>query len=463
MRIRVVVERIRRFLNEGLWTEEPASRWIVGRAVGLLQFAMLTARGFVRDRLLLHASALTYFTVISLIPIFAIVISIAAAIGVESDFAAGIVAKLAAGAPGAQQYILEQIGSADLKAMGGIGAAIVFIVTVLGISNIEGAFNTIWGVKKPRSWRRRFPDYLAILVVIPLLATGLSVATGLKSPWLLQHLFQYEAFSLVYEFGLKQLPWLTLSGAFALMFWFLPNTSVKFSSAALGGAVSGMLVLMAQNAYLTYSVGVAKANALYGAFAQLPLLFVWIYLFWAIVLFGAELAFAHQNLASYRREVRDSAAVPAEREGIALRIAIRVARTFRDSGPPETTDRLAAELNAPVRVVRDILTQLETAGILARRSGAADGDAFQLGQPAERIRAVDILTALRGARDATGGDQTAAVVGRLLDDLDLATASGGGARTLSELLEEVSDRAENRLLALASDERSSLDPPAARG
>ncbi len=460
MRIQIVVERIRRFLNEGLWAEEPASRWVVARAVGLLQFAMLTARGFVRDRLLLHASALTYFTMISLIPIFAIMIGIAAAMGVESDFAAGIVEKLAAGAPGAQQYILEQIGSADLKAMGGIGAGIVFVVTVLGISNIEGAFNTIWGVKKQRSWGRRFPDYLAILAVIPLLATGLSVATGLKSPWLLQHLRQYETFSLVYELGLKQLPWLTLSGAFALMFWFLPNTRVKFSSAALGGVVAGVLVLIAQNAYLSYSVGVAKANALYGAFAQLPLLFGWIYVFWAIVLFGAELAFAHQNLASYRRELRGSAARPAEREEIALRIALQVARTFRDAASPQTADSLAVELNAPVRVVRDVVAQLETAGILARRG---DADAFQLGQPAERIRAVDILTALRGARVPAAGDGSAAVVDRLLGDLDLATVSGGGARTLSELLAEISDRSENHVLALAADGRTSLAPPTARG
>jgi len=463
MRIGAAVERIRRFLNEGLWAEEPASRWVVARAVGLLQFAMLTAQGFVRDRLLLHASALTYFTMISLIPIFAIVIGIAAAIGVESDFAAGFVEKLAAGAPGAQQAILEQIRSADFKAMGGIGAAIVFVVTVLGISSVEGALNSIWGVKKHRSWGRRFPDYLAILFVIPLMATGLSVATGLKSPWLLERLSQNETFSLVYELGLERLPWLTLSGAFALMFWFLPNTKVKFSSAALGGAVSGMLVLIAQDAYLSYSVGVARANALYGAFAQLPLLFGWIYVFWAIVLFGAELAFAHQNLASYRRELRGFSPLPAEREGIALRIAIQVARTFRESGPPETTDNLAVELNAPVRVVRDILAQLETAGILARRGGSSDEDAFQLGQPAEQIRVADVLTALRGARVATNGNGSAAVGERLLGDLELATVSGGGDRTLSELLAEVPESPENRVVALAADKRISLDPPATRG
>ena len=238
MKVQVGAKQIRSFLKEGLWSEEPASRWIVARAVSLLQFATMTAQGFVRDRLLLHASALTYFTMISLIPIFAIAVSIAAAIGIDSNFADGLVEKLAAGAPGLQESIVSQIKAADFKALGGIGAAIVFVLTVLGLSNVEGAFNSIWGVKKHRNWGRRFPDYLAILVVVPLLATGLSLATGLQSEWLVQRLLEYEVFSRVYEMGLRYLPWLTLTGSFALMFWFLPNTPVRFWSAALGGAAN---------------------------------------------------------------------------------------------------------------------------------------------------------------------------------------------------------------------------------
>jgi membrane protein len=425
----------------------PTSRWVVARAIGLLQFAIMTAEGFVRDRLLLHASALTYFTTISLIPIFAIVVSIAAAIGIDSDFADGLVEKLAAGAPGLQESIISQINAADFKALGGIGAAIVFVLTVLGLSNVEGAFNSIWGVKKHRSWSRRFPDYLAILVVVPLMATGLSLATGLQSEWLVQRLLEYEVFSRVYEMGLQYLPWFTLAGSFTLMFWFLPNTSVRFSSAALGGAVSAMLVLFAQDIYLGYSVGAARASALFGAFAQLPLLFVWIYVFWAIVLFGAELAFAHQNLASYRLELRGSSAVPAEREAIALRAALLVARAFDDSAPPETADTLSARLGAPIRIVRDVLGQLEAAGILSRRGDAAVQEAVQLGQPSSRIRVVDILSALRGKREPVGEDPSAGLVERLLGDLDVAVAQAEGAQTLADLLART----------------PSLDPPAARG
>jgi membrane protein len=283
-------------------------------------------------------------------------------------------------------------------------------------------------------------------MVVPLLATGLSLATGLQSEWLVQRLLEYEVFSRIYQMGLGYLPWLTLTGSFALMFWFLPNTAVRFSSALLGGAVSAMLVLIAQDIYLDYSVGAARASALFGAFAQLPLLFVWIYMFWAIVLFGAELAFAHQNLASYRRELRGSSAVPAEREAIALRAALVIARAFDESTPPETADSLAARLEAPIRIVREVLGQLETAGILSRRGESAVEEAFQLGQPSSRIRVIDVLAALRGKRERVRDDPGADMVERLLGDLDAAAAHEEGAQSLAELLART----------------PSLDPPAAR-
>ena len=263
---------------------------------------------------------------------------------------------------------------------------------------------------------------------------------------MVQRLLAYEVFSRVYEMGLGYVPWLTLTGSFALMFWFLPNTAVRFSSAVLGGAVSAMLVLIAQDIYISYSVGFARANALFGAFAQLPLLFVWIYVFWAIVLFGAELAFAHQNLASYRRELRGSSAFPAEREAIALRAALLVARAFDESAPTETADSLAARLGAPIRIVREVLAQLETAGILSSRGESAVEEAVQLGQPSSRIRVIDVLTALRGKREPIGEDPAAELVERLLGNLDAVVADAEGAQTLAELLARA----------------PSLDPSAAR-
>ena len=137
---------------------------------------------------------------------------------------------------------------------------------------------------------------------------------------------------------------------------------------------------------------------------------------------------------------------PAEREAIALRAALLIARAFDESAPPETADNLSARLGAPIRIVREILGQLEVAGILSRRGESAAQEAFQLGQPSSRVRVVDVLAALRGNREPVGEDPSAAVVDRLLGDLDGVAADAQGGQTLAELLARP----------------PSLDPPAAR-
>ncbi len=303
------------FLRHELWEASPEPRTHAARALNALRFSVMIAEGFVRDRLLLRASALAYFTALALIPMIAVAIAIVGAVGVRSgEFASLIVEQIAAGSPEAQTQILKIIDTANFGGLGTIGAAALFLTTVLGLSNVEQALNEIWGVKQQRSWGRRFPDYLAVLVVSPLLlVTSLSLATTLQSQWMVQKLLSVPLFADAYMLGLEQAPTVVMSIAFAFLYWILPNTKVRIASALLGGIVAGVFVLAAQRLYLDLNVGVARYNALFGGFSAIPLLFAWIYLFWAVVLFGAEVAFAHQNLDLYRREVRGRPPGAAER------------------------------------------------------------------------------------------------------------------------------------------------------
>jgi len=344
-----------------------------------------------------------------------------------------------AGSPEAQEKVLGFVENVNFAALGTLGAATLFLTTVLGISNIERSFNEIWGVKEGRSWARRFPDYLAAMVIASMLAgVALSLATTLKSQSLVQQLLSFPVFSTLYTYGLEQVPALVLSLAFAFLIWFMPNTKVKPTSALLGGVVAGVLVVLAQNLYLGMSIGMARAQTLYGGFAQLPLLLVWIYFFWAIVLFGAEVAFAYQNLEMYRREVRGRSVGPAEREAIALGIALEVGRAFRDGGDSWTADSLADALKVPVRTVRDVLHYLEVAGIVAQKGGQDRDDDFQLGRPAEGILLTDVIRSLRGDRVRIRGDETVAKpVDALLAAMAEGEAKGAAGQTLADLLSEV--------------------------
>jgi membrane protein len=395
----------------------------------------MIAQGFVRDRLLLRASALAYFTVLSMVPLLAIAVAIVGSLGVGGELARLAVGQIAAGSPGAQAYILGLIENANFRGLGTLGAVTLFLTTVLGISNIEGALNGIWGVQQGRPWTRRLPDYLAVLVVAPLLlGAALSLATTLRNEWLVQRLLEVPGFATAWELGLRHAPTLVLAAGFAFLYVFLPNTPVRLGSAALGGLVAGVLVTLAQDAYLGFSIGAARAHTLYGTFAQLPLLLVWIYVFWAIALFGAEVAFAHQNLPLYRREVHGRVAGPAEREAVGLRIALEVARGFRDAAPPWTADALSEALGVPVRTVRGVLADLASARVVVALDGRQSGG-WQLGRPAEAILVGDVLGALRGPREAAAGEPAlAGAVAALLAELAEAEAKSAGGRSLAEVL-----------------------------
>jgi len=429
--------RARAFLADDLWSAQPEQRARLS-AIRLLQFSIMVVEGFVRDRLLLRAAGLAYFTVLSVIPLLAVAVSIAGALGVGTEaFIGWVVSTFAAGSPSAQAEIVSLVGHVDFGRLGTASAAVLFMTTLFAISNVESALNGIWGVAEARGWGRRFSDYLAVLVIGPVLGgAALSLSTSMYSPWLLERLLRVTFFDRLYHVGLTQLPTLILSAAFAFLYAFLPNTRVRWTSAAIGGVVAGVLTVAAQRAYLDLSVGVTRANLFFGSFAALPLLFAWIYVLWAVVLFGAEIAFAHQNFAQYRREVRGAPAGAAEREAIGLRATLEVARRFRDGAEPLDAGALSDALGVPVRTVHEVSDRLRDAGILLVQVRDDGSEALQLGRPAERVFVLELLAALRGGREPAGGDaRLAELVDGVLAELEGGASQAARNRSLADLLE----------------------------
>ncbi len=432
-------DQLRRYLSQGLWMQELEPATWTTRGVRTLQFGFMLAEGFVRDSLLLRASALTYFTLLSIVPLLAIVSAVATALGVTENVVGIGLDQIRGAFPEVAAKVEEFLANANIAALGSLGAGALLLTTLLGISNIERAVNHIWGVKQQRSWARRFPDYLAVLIVGPLLlGASLSLATTVKSQWVIEKLTQIPGFEGAFDLGLSQLPTLVLAGAFSFLYWFLPNTNVRAFSALLGGVFTALAVNAGLAAYVGLSVGFARADVLYGGFAQFPLFFVWIYFFWAIVLFGAEIAFAYQNLDLYVREVRGERAGPAEREAIGMRIALEIARAFRDGAEPWTDDALSVAMQVPVRTVRDVLVPLENARIVTAIAAEEREAGWQLRRPADAIRATDVLAALRGDREPVSGDaDVTRVVESLLAELAEGERKAADGATLEHLLAAV--------------------------
>jgi membrane protein len=436
-----LLERARRFLGEELWRSELRPRSITAAATRALQLCVMIGEGFFRDRLLLRASALAYMATLSVIPVLVVALSIVSALGVSVNLAELAVGQITAGSPEAKQQFLRLVEGANLAGLGALGAGFLFVTTVLALRHAEATLNDIWGVRRSRNWARRFADYLAVLIVAPLFTgVAMSLAPILQSGPIVQYLLGFPVFELLYQLGLRYTPTLFLFVGFSFLYWFLPNTRVRPGSALLGGVVAAVLFTLAQKLYVEFTVNSARNNALFGGFAALPLLLTWIYLSCAIILLGSEVSFAHQNLAHYRREVQDEAPGPAEREAVGIRIAVEVARAFRDRAPPRSADWLSEKLNVPVRTVRDLLQLLEVAGIVSACAGEHPEGTFQLGSPAEEIAIAEVLAGLRGQRQGPSpadADPASQAVRAVLGDLEASVAAVAQCRSLADVLREV--------------------------
>jgi membrane protein len=426
--------RAERYLERDLWRREAGASRAARVGRHLLQLAVVVAQGVARNQTLLRASALTYFAVLSLIPLLALAIGLVEAFGASKDIVELVVQQIATVSPQAGDWIRERVQGINFRSLGAVGGATLFVTTVLALSSVEKALNQIWGVEKQRPLVRRFPDYLAVLVVAPLLlAVALSLATSLRSDAVVARLLAQPQLAALYHFGLRQAPTLLFWAAFTFLYWFLPNTQVRIGPALGGGALAAVLFALLQWGYVAFQVGAARANALFGSFAAIPILLVWIYFSWAIVLFGAEVAFAQQNLASFRRTREGEDPRPAAREAMGVAIAARVARAFRAGDGGITAEQLADSLDVPVRTVRGVLGELVSAGLVAPR-GDAKLDGYQLARAAESIGIDDVLQALRGSLEQASAQVTRDErVRALLADLERGARSALRDRTLADL------------------------------
>jgi membrane protein len=395
----------------------------------------------VRDQLLLRAYALTYLTLLSIVPLLALAVALFDLLGGGDNVTRILVEQFAAGSPGAVDWILEYVGRVKFGALGTLGGALLILTTILAVGNVERALNAIWGVTKQRPWVRRIPDYLAVVLISPLLlGVALSLGASLSSQWVVQRLLESPFFATLYDAGLRQAPTVLVIGGFTFLYWFLPNTDVHFRSALLGGTVGGVLFSVAQRLYLGLAMGVAQYDAFFGVLQALPLLMVWIYFSWAVCLLGAQVAYAHQTLPLYRREVRGTPAGAAARESIGLAVALAIADAFRSGTRAWDEEALSEHLDISPRTVRDVIAQLEKGGIVAPIADLTRGGVWQLARPADRVRVIDVVEALRGPRETPLGPRgLAAQVEGVFAEIDQRDREAASA-TLEELVEDRAER-----------------------
>lgn len=359
------------FLNTGIWRirndDVPSVTWFL---IKVLRIILLTFRGFAENKCQLRASSLTFYSLLSVVPVMAMAFGVAKGFGFQRTLEREIGEVLSAHSEIASQIMNFANNLLD-NTRGGLVAGIGFaflVWTVLKVlSNVEQSFNEIWGVQESRTWVRKVSDYLSLMFLLPLLflvssATTVIVAGEIQAIMSKVGLLGYLA--PLIQILLRLLPLVVIWFMFTLLYIFMPNTNVKIRAALVAGIAAGTAYQLFQFLYVTFQIGVAKYNAIYGSFAALPLFLIWLQASWMIVLSGAELSFATQNVDTYEFEPDANLASPAFRKLLALRIVNLLVERFEPGKKPLDEDAIAHELGIPIRLLRYLLHDLSEAGVI---------------------------------------------------------------------------------------------------
>jgi membrane protein len=382
---------IEEFLSRGVWREDlrelPTLKSILYKTA---RFSEHVLRSFTEDHCLLRASALTYTSLLSLVPLLALMFAILKGLGVQRRLEPFLVEKFTIGSEELAAKIMEYIDRTNVSSLGVVGVVTLVITSVLVLRNVERSFNWIWKVKKGRSWTRVVSDYLSVLMITPIcILLALSLTTYFSSDSFARWMETHWLMGGMLRFLIKASPYAVMWIAFAVFYLFMPNTRVNVASALAGGVVGGTLWQLTQWGYIRYQFGMGQYNAIYGALSQLPILLVWIYVSWVIVLFGAEIAFAHENLARYteKKALAFQKWEPPAAE--ALRVLKAVGDRFLHGGNPLTVEELGRELSIPRSRLESRLRRLEELGWIAPWSEGSSPVFFRC--PPDRMPLHEVL------------------------------------------------------------------------
>jgi membrane protein len=336
-----------------------------------LRIIVLAFRGFKEDECRLRASALTYYSMMSIVPIAAMAFAIAKGFGFEQLLEQRIKSSFS----GDEKIITMVVKFANTlieQTQGGVIAGIGLVILLWSVmevlSHIEESFNEIWEQKEGRSLMRKFSDYFAMMLIAPILIIVSSGATAFVSSAVNTMEHQYRLLGYVgpfFSFLMKWSPFILSWFLFTLVYMVMPNTKVKFKSAFVGGIISGTVYQLTQMGYFILQLELIDANAVYGSFAALPLLFLWLRISWVALLMGAEISYAHQNAHKFHYDL-DVAHISAHhKRTLSLLMMHLLVKRFANSEKPFTDDEISQQLAVPVRVIRQILYELIECGLVS--------------------------------------------------------------------------------------------------
>lgn len=433
--------RLRAFFTQGLWQEDPGG--LRSFLIKGLRILILSVRGLVANRSLVRASALAYITGLAFIPLLALLFTILKSLGIQRLLDPHLLAHLAPGFQDFAQQILRYIDATQVASLGVFGVVFLLGDLVILMTNVERDFNDTWGVGRTRPWRRKLSDYLSFFIILPILmAVAISVATTFLANQEIRRLVArvlpealLAATSGLFSLGLF---WL----AFTFIYLVMPNTRVSLVSAAFGGLVGASLWQGAQILVAFLYSQASYYNAIYGVVYQLLFFALWMYWSWLIVLFGSEVAYAHQNLEHLSLQFRRPPGLrePVD-EYLGLAALVAIGRRFFRREPPLSLEELGKILADNDLLALRVLGTLKFCRLVLEVADSSrdQGPCYVPAVVLDEITVREILAALGEARGGAMAQTTAGDPGlaALFQQLTAGPPpSPWDALTLKELVQE---------------------------
>ncbi len=438
------VESARDYFGGRLWEAELKSLPVPKRiGVWSLRVAAVVWRDFGRDHCMLRASALTYATMLAIVPLLAFAFAILKGLGVQNKLEPIIIENLAVGSEAVVTQIFQYINNTNVARLGTVGLVLLLMTVLALLSNIEKSFNHIWHVGETRSIIRRFSDYFSVLAFGPLLlVAAISMTATLETMSIVQELRGTEVVGDLITFSFKTLPYVAMWVAFTFLMLFMPNTRVRLAAAIIGGVFGGTCWQMSQLGYVWFQVGVARYNAIYGTMAALPIFMVWMYISWVIVLLAAEVTYSVQNLSHIGREIRGKRAWLHQQDFGALAVLLTTVRLFNRGEQAINRYQIADRLDLAESQVREFIDKLIESRLLVRVE-LDDGEfGYQPGRAPDQMQVDDVLKELRGKLPSGQDDEGEIdwqVIGGLAESLSRAEASELEQLTLQDLAKRLDE------------------------
>ncbi len=367
--------------------------------IKLIKTLNLSIKSFLDSDLQSRAAALTYRTILALVPALAILFAIGRGFGFQNLLQTQLFSYLPVQKDALDTvfgFVDSYLAHSSEGVFVGIGVAMLLWTMISLMNNIENSFNSIWGIKHGRSIWRKITDYTAMLFILPVLmicSSGLSIFLSST----LQNIFDFEFMSPIITFSLRCASFLFTWLFFTAMFILIPNTKVKFKNALIAGIFTGTGFLILQWLFVSGQMSVSKYNAIYGSFSLLPLLLIWMQFTWVIILSGIAICYSSQSIYRFEFSNKINDISDDYRTKITLAIMCVITKHFDKGNKAITLDELTEKYDFPPRIAIDIIEKLIDARLIVKviNDDAENESGLQPALNINRLSVAHVLSVLK--------------------------------------------------------------------